>query len=93
VGTEEGTVHKCSKAYSSDILASYRGHHMAVYAVRWNYQHPSVFLSASADWSVKLWDSTRDDGAVMTFYMNTSVGDVAWASYSSTVFAVRLAYK
>jgi len=29
---------------------------MSVYAVKWNNFHPRVFLSASADWTVKLWD-------------------------------------
>ncbi|ETO35670.1 hypothetical protein RFI_01392 [Reticulomyxa filosa] len=33
------------------------GHTMNVYAVRWNPFHPKTFLSASADWTVKLWDS------------------------------------
>ncbi|RLN97191.1 hypothetical protein BBJ28_00016953, partial [Nothophytophthora sp. Chile5] len=35
VGTEEGKLHKCSKAYSGQYLETYAGHHMAVYAVRW----------------------------------------------------------
>jgi dynein intermediate chain 1, axonemal len=91
VGTEEGAIHKCSKAYSSEYLASFVGHSMAVYSVRWNCMHPTAFLSASADWTVKLWDSAKDCEAVMTFDMNTSVGDVAWAPYSSTVFAVATA--
>lgn len=88
VGTEEGTVHKCSKAYSSEFLSSYSGHDMAVYSVKWNCLHEDVFLSASADWTVKLWHAGRDVGAIMTFDMHTSVGDIAWAPYSSTVFAV-----
>jgi hypothetical protein len=29
---------------------------MAVYAVHWNKFHSRIFLSASADWTVKLWD-------------------------------------
>jgi len=82
-------VHKCSKAYASEFLATYTGHHMAVYSVRWNHLHADTFLSASADWTVKLWDASQDVGAVLTFDMNTCVGDVAWAPYSSTVFAVR----
>lgn len=88
VGTEEGTVHKCSKAYASEYLASYSGHNMAVYAVKWNCMHENVFLSASADWTVKMWHAMMDVGAVMTFDMHTSVGDIAWAPYSSSVFAV-----
>ncbi|CAM9680997.1 unnamed protein product, partial [Heterosigma akashiwo] len=56
VGTEEGKVHKCSKAYSGQYLETYEGHHMAVHALRWNPFHERVFLSCSADWTVKLWD-------------------------------------
>jgi len=48
VGTEEGRIHKCSVDYSGQYLATYDGHHMAVYSVRWNSYHPRVFLSASA---------------------------------------------
>jgi dynein intermediate chain 1 len=32
---------------------------MTVYSVRWNPFHPRVFLSCSADWSVRLWDHSR----------------------------------
>ena len=55
VGTEEGVIHKCSKAYSSQYLGTYMAHHLTIYAVKWNYIHHGVFLSASADWTVKLW--------------------------------------
>jgi dynein intermediate chain 1 len=59
---------------------------MAVYAVQWNPFHPGVFLSCSADWTVKLW-SHKNALPIMTFDLNTAVGDVAWAPFSSTVFA------
>ncbi|KAH9157643.1 hypothetical protein AeRB84_000516 [Aphanomyces euteiches] len=86
VGTEEGKIHKCSKAYSGQYLENYSGHHMAVYAVRWNPFHERCFLSCSADWTVKLWDHSVPD-PIMSFDLGNSVGDVAWAPYSSTVFA------
>ncbi|KAK3240083.1 Dynein, 78 kDa intermediate chain, flagellar outer arm [Cymbomonas tetramitiformis] len=86
VGTEEGNIHKCSKAYNSQYLETYKGHNMSVYTVKWNNQHPKVFLSASADWTVKLWDHTNAK-PIMSFDLNNAVGDVAWAPYSSTVFA------
>jgi dynein intermediate chain 1 len=50
VGTEEGKIHKCSKAYNSQYLDTYNGHYMSVYAVHWNKFHSRVFLSSSADW-------------------------------------------
>ena len=54
VGSESGSVYQCSKAYGSDYLASFGGHCMPVYAVKWNSMHPDMFLSCSADWSIKV---------------------------------------
>lgn len=59
---------------------------MGVYAVKYNPFSPSTFVSASADWSLRLWDHNQSK-PVMTFDLNSPVGDVAWAPYSSTVFA------
>ena len=56
VGTEEGRIHKCSRAYQSQYLETYEGHYMAVYSVRWNNFNPKLFLSCSADWTVKMWE-------------------------------------
>lgn len=86
VGTEEGRIHKCSKAFSGQYLLTYEGHTMAVYSVRWNPFHPKIFISASADWTVKLWDHTNRN-PVMSFDLAQAIGDVAWAPYSSTTFA------
>ncbi|CAD7695357.1 unnamed protein product [Ostreobium quekettii] len=87
VGTEEGRIHECSKAYSSEYLNTFDGHGMPIYSVKWNYIHTKMFLTASADWSVKLWNSTSPEKNVMAFDLGSPVGDVAWAPYSSTVFA------
>lgn len=54
VGSESGHVYQCSTAYGSDYLGSFGGHCMPVYAVKWNTMHPNVFLSCSADWSIKV---------------------------------------
>jgi dynein intermediate chain 1, axonemal len=75
-----------SKAYSGQYLRTYEGHGMAVYALRWNPFHPRVFLSCSADWTVKLWDHNLSK-PVMSFDLGNAVGDVCWSPYSSTVFA------
>jgi dynein intermediate chain 1 len=86
VGTEEGKIFECSKAYNSQYLQTYDGHSMTVYSIKWNPFHPEVFLSCSADWTVKLWH--RDyKKQLMSFDLGSSVGDVAWAPYSSTTFA------
>jgi dynein intermediate chain 1, axonemal len=57
-----------------------------VYAVKWNPYHEDVFLSCSADWTIKMWkiDMKRP---IVTFDLENEIGDIAWAPYSSTVFA------
>lgn len=88
VGTEEGKIHKCSKAYNSRYLHTWNAHSMAVYTINWNCIDPNVFVSCSADWTVKVWHQhQKDDTPLFSFDLGTSVGDVAWAPFSSTVFA------
>jgi len=90
VATEEGAIHKCSTAFNNRVLGTYGGHAQAVYSLQWNPFEGSVFLSASADWSVKLWDvSSRV--AVKSFDLGASVGDVAWAPFNSTTLAATTA--
>lgn len=86
VGTEEGLIHLCSKAYNSQYLNTYHGHHMSVYSVEWNKFNDDLFLSGSADWTVKLWQEKQSD-PLMTFDLGSSVGDATWAPYSASVFA------
>uniref|UniRef100_A0A667XU78 Dynein, axonemal, intermediate chain 1, paralog 1 n=1 Tax=Myripristis murdjan TaxID=586833 RepID=A0A667XU78_9TELE len=86
VGTQEGKIHKCFKTYSSQYLETYDAHTLAVDAVKWNHFHPKVFISCSSDWTVKIWDHTINT-PMFTFELYAAVGDVAWAPYSSTVFA------
>ncbi|KAL7550236.1 hypothetical protein ACHAWF_013476 [Thalassiosira exigua] len=86
VGTEEGCIHKCSKAYSGQYIKTYDGHHMGVHTVRWNPFHEAIFISCSADWTVKIWDH-KSSQCILHFDLGNAVGDVCWSPYSSTVFA------
>lgn len=85
VGTEEGNIHKCSKAYSGQYQKTYEGHQLAVYKVRWNPFHKDTFISASADWTMKIWDA-RIDTPVMSFDMKQVMVDVVWCPFNSGVF-------
>lgn len=86
VGTHEGSVMLCNKGYNGEYMERYEGHKMPVYTCRWNPFHKDIFITCSADWTVKLWlkSSTQP---LLTFDAGDAVGDVAWAPYSSTVFA------
>ncbi|KAK1743553.1 outer dynein arm intermediate chain subunit-like protein [Skeletonema marinoi] len=86
VGTEEGNIHACSKAYSGQYMKSYDGHHMGVHAIQWNPFHEDIFISCSADWTVKIWDHNSSQ-CLLHFDLGDDVGDVCWSPYSSTVFA------
>jgi dynein intermediate chain 1 len=48
-----------------------------------------MFLTASTDWKIKLWNFDRKE-AVLLFDVGGAVGSVAWAPYSSTIFAAAL---
>lgn len=62
------------------------GHDMTVYAVKWNNIHTRIFLSASADWTLKLWEGDNQR-PVMSFDLTNPVGDAAWSPHSATIFA------
>eukprot|EP00913_Durusdinium_trenchii_P024446 g22949.t1 len=92
--------HSHTQAFSGQYLETYEGHTMAVYSVRWNPFHEKIFISASADWTVKLWNHEmlvldlggvcmfgRNRFAILSFDLSQAIGDVAWAPYSSTTFA------
>lgn len=86
MGTYEGAILLCNPAYDKPEMTSFGGHDLTVYAVRWNPFHKDVFISCSADWTVKVWLVASHD-PLMTFDLGDSVGDVAWSPYSATVFA------
>lgn len=85
VGTEEGNIHRCSTAYSGDYQMTYDGHKLAVYRVKYHPFDSETFVSASADWSVKVWN-TNTQQALMTFELGQAVVDVVWSPFSASVF-------
>ncbi|BFY99711.1 hypothetical protein BsWGS_02751 [Bradybaena similaris] len=86
-GTEEGHIHKCSCSHNEQYLESYQGHTAPVYSIQWSPFVSDIFLSCSADWTMKLWhqDKTRP---ILSFHSSTkAVNDICWSPWSSTVFA------
>ncbi|ETN62702.1 axonemal dynein intermediate chain polypeptide [Anopheles darlingi] len=86
VGTEEGFIFKCSTAYSSKYLMTYYAHYLPVHRMDYNKFNSNIFASCSGDWRVKIWEDMRPE-PLFIFDLGSSVGDVKWAPYSSTVFA------
>jgi len=85
-GTEEGNIHKCSCSYNEQFLETYQGHSSSVYKVKWSLFNENMFLSCSADWTIKIW-SQQNSSAVLSLLSSTKqVHDVVWSPFSSTVF-------
>ena len=90
VGTEEGTLHKCSVSYSEQYLETYVPHSGPVYKVKCSPRWPQLFLTCSADWSLGLYHINVKQRPI--FQMRASgedfaVTDVCWCPDNSTVFA------
>jgi hypothetical protein len=95
VGTEEGTLARCSTLYSEQYMDTVAAHSGPINRVRLSpFSHAAV-LTASSDWSVKLWNTAKLGGVGATppcLCFNTdgtrdSVADVAWSPTISTRFA------
>jgi dynein intermediate chain 1 len=85
VGTEEGLVFQCSRFFRNQPVMTFKAHSMAVYAVKWNAFHRNVFVTSSADWTVKVW-STTNSTPLCSFDLGSAVGDVDWSPVSSSIF-------
>ncbi|CAG9464388.1 unnamed protein product [Pedinophyceae sp. YPF-701] len=91
VATEEGSIHRCSTSYSEQYLESFWGHMGPVYRVQYSPFLQGVFLSASADWTIRLWREGKPE-ALLTFSSGTvQINDVAWCPSNSTIFAAATA--
>ncbi|XP_064607493.1 dynein axonemal intermediate chain 4-like [Liolophura sinensis] len=86
-GTEEGHIHKCSCSYNEQYLESYNGHAGPVYKVLWSPFVPDLFLSCSADWSIRMWHQDQISPILSFFSSTKSVFDICWSPRSSVVFA------
>lgn len=64
---------------------TYEGHSLAIYRVKFSPFDSEVFISASADWTIKVWN-VKIEPALMTFELAQDLVDVVWSPFSSTVF-------
>ena len=87
LGGEDGSVSLYDLQYNAQLVRSFLGHQLCIYSLSFSPFHPGVFLSASADWQVRLWEMESEQ-PVMSFDLNCQVGDVCWSPHCSAAFAV-----
>ncbi|CAF4292487.1 unnamed protein product [Rotaria sp. Silwood2] len=86
-GTDEGPIHRCSTIYNEKYLESYIGHTAPVYKVHWSPFAENIFLSASADWTVRLWMIGYNRSSMIFSSSNSKIFfDAIWSPKSSTMF-------
>ncbi|KAJ2995330.1 WD repeat-containing protein 78 [Globomyces sp. JEL0801] len=78
VGTEDGQIHRCSCSYNEQYLNTYSSHTGPINKVKYSPFVPTVFLSCSSDWTIRLWnqDSEEED----------TINDISWSPLSATYF-------
>ena len=50
-----------------------------VYTLRWNERHDRTFLSASADWTVQIWDDAKPEKVCLHLAAETMADLCAWS--------------
>lgn len=86
VGTEDGTIHKCSATYSEQFLFDYVGHRGPVYGVKWNPLEPDLFLSCGVDWTVRLWRQHKSEPVASYRAAPAAVLACAWSHAHPRIF-------
>ena len=75
----------CSRLYNH-FLKTYVGHTEPVYRIKYCPRHPGIFISASADWTMKIWSTELTKCILSIQPGNTPVMDVCWSPAKTTVF-------
>ena len=89
-GTEDGSIHRCSTIYNEKYLESYRGHTNPVYKIHWSPFAEDLFLSTSADWTIRIWILGQEDQALkFTSTTSNAFIDAIWSpKYPTILFAI-----
>lgn len=86
-GTEDGEIHRCSCSYNEQYLDTYRGHKGPVYRTLWSPYNSDIFLTCSADWSVRLWHVDNLQPILSLQATTQAIIDIDWCPFSSVMFA------
>lgn len=86
VGTEDSFIHRCSCSYNEQFLETFTGHKGPVYKVAWSPFNDKIFLTCSADWSIRLWHVDKVEPVFVFQASIKAVVDIDWCPMSSTIF-------
>ncbi|EUD68044.1 hypothetical protein C922_01656 [Plasmodium inui San Antonio 1] len=87
IGTATGKIYLYSSAFSDNHLRLYNEHCMSVNAVSYNPFRRGIFISASYDWTIRIWDQARPR-SLLVLDIKECVYDVRWSTIVSTCFLV-----
>jgi len=87
VGTEEGSIHRCSVSYNEQYLDNYESHEGPLSRIRFSSRWPNVFLTCSADWMIRLYhiNSKQPLLTMRSAGEDFAVNDICWCPGNSTV--------
>ncbi|CAF3466997.1 unnamed protein product [Rotaria sp. Silwood1] len=86
VGTEDGKIYKASTNDPGIIDMIFDAHDFAIYCIQWSPFHPNIFASCSADGTTTYWYYFSE--CLMRFDLCTSLQDMSWSPYTSTMFTI-----
>ncbi|GAA51025.1 dynein intermediate chain 1 axonemal [Clonorchis sinensis] len=87
IGTTTGAIFVFANASAAQAEWVWsQAHQLPVSDLQWNPIVVEVLMSCSADWTVKFW-TLGNEMALLVLDLFDPVMDVAWAPYSSSVFA------
>ncbi|KAI8896045.1 WD40-repeat-containing domain protein [Globomyces pollinis-pini] len=86
VGTEDGQIHRCSCSYNEQYLNTYSSHTGPINKVKYSPFVPTVFLSCSSDWTIRLWNQDSEEEVFKFQSGRDTINDISWSPLSATYF-------
>jgi len=93
-GSEDGSLFMCSRSYTEQHVSQIKGHAGPVTKIKFSPMDKNIFLTCSADSSIKLWrcsnrqNDMKDVLTIEPANLWGPVNDVAWSPCVSTLFAI-----
>lgn len=87
VGTDEGTIHRCSRNYLNQHIDMFLAHNGPVYGCEFSPFWERLFLTCGADWCTTIWAENITQPLITLSKSMETVEDAAWCPANSTIIA------